>query len=653
FSSKRKRALDQFELENMESIIEDHTCLSDGDSDSGPICKRSKLDFVDSEELNKKSECLTKTIAQDETNGKAFATCHSVEDEILITDTVNVKQLPLTEVQAGITEYLGTHTGFNAIIKQRYSDFIVNEVDQEGCVVHLTNLLVPEEDTEDQKQPVKEKPDCLCDEDLEKLEKLVKEADKNKTVDITAPECKDLRTKIHICIKTRFTQLETKTLEKDGQKIIQALWKTGNSRGSNREEWPKSQKLCPFVKFVLYKENKDTMDAIGLIAKTLKLKESLFQYAGTKDKRAKTSQEVTANRVHPKKLVFLNKVLRNMALGNFRYVPEPLKLGQLSGNEFTIVLRNVEGDMENIDKALSALKSLGFINYFGMQRFGTTSVPTHKIGCALLHGDWDKAIDLILMPRDDNPAKDEFQKVWMATHDPKATLEVTPRYCGLERNLLTALKNQLKPFNALEKISRNTRLLYVHSYQALVWNLMTSRRLKQLGSKVVVGDLVITKEAHKTDHPNPTVVTLENISDYSLHDVVLPLPGHDVIYPQNEVRDWYRSTLEADGLNIDDMKRHQKDYSLPGAYRHVAILPSTVEWSHHTYDDYTTPLTLSDLDLINKVELPATCSNAKYRAVACKLKLPSSCYATMALREILRTDTSAAYQTSLNVGISW
>uniref|UniRef100_A0A2C9KC34 Uncharacterized protein n=1 Tax=Biomphalaria glabrata TaxID=6526 RepID=A0A2C9KC34_BIOGL len=71
----------------------------------------------------------------------------------------------------------------------------------------------------------------------------------------------------------------------------------------------------------------------------IRVKEGLFQYAGTKDKRAKTTQEVTANRIHPKKLAFLNKMLRNMAVGNFRYVKEPLKLGQLSGNEFTIVLR--------------------------------------------------------------------------------------------------------------------------------------------------------------------------------------------------------------------------------------------------------------------------------------------------------------------------
>lgn len=42
------------------------------------------------------------------------------------------------------------------------------------------------------------------------------------------------------------------------------------SRDKFQDDWPKSKKSCRFVKFVLYKENKDTMDAIGLIAKNLK-----------------------------------------------------------------------------------------------------------------------------------------------------------------------------------------------------------------------------------------------------------------------------------------------------------------------------------------------------------------------------------------------
>ena len=32
----------------------------------------------------------------------------------------------------------------------------------------------------------------------------------------------------------------------------------------------------------------------------------------------------------------------------------------------------------------------------------------------------------------------------------------------------------------------------------------------------------------------PTVVTESNLSQYNIQDVVLPLPGHDVLYPDND-----------------------------------------------------------------------------------------------------------------------
>jgi len=46
------------------------------------------------------------------------------------------------------------------------------------------------------------------------------------------------------------------------------------------------------------------------------------------------------------------------------------------------------------------------------------------------------------------------------------------------------------------------------------------------------------------------------------------------------------------------------------------------------------------------VFLPGT---GKYKALKMELSLPSSTYATMAVREVLKCNTSAAYQATLNV----
>lgn len=50
----------------------------------------------------------------------------------------------MEEHQAGITEYTTATTGFNGILKHRYEDFQVFEVDLAGRTAHLTDLNAPE-----------------------------------------------------------------------------------------------------------------------------------------------------------------------------------------------------------------------------------------------------------------------------------------------------------------------------------------------------------------------------------------------------------------------------------------------------------------------------------------------------------------------------
>ncbi|GFS09660.1 pseudouridylate synthase 7 [Elysia marginata] len=188
--------------------------------------------------------------------------------------TSQLNDKPLSEVEAGITEYFNPNAGFTAILKQRYSDFNVNEIDQAGNVVRLTDMSVPvtDEETKELSTPeVKDVDDkVISKENWSKLEALVNTEDKSGRVNIPAPDEKELRTKIHLLVKQTYPQLETKTEEVSGQKMIQAVWRKGKTRDSRRDEWPASKKSCRFVKFVLYKENKDTMDAIGLISKLLR-----------------------------------------------------------------------------------------------------------------------------------------------------------------------------------------------------------------------------------------------------------------------------------------------------------------------------------------------------------------------------------------------
>jgi len=46
----------------------------------------------------------------------------------------------------------------------------------------------------------------------------------------------------------------------------------------------------------------------------------------------------------------------------------------------------------------------------------------------------------------------------------------------------------------------------------------------------------------------PIVLTEDNVSEFQITDIVLPLPGYDVRYPDNDSAAWYREILAADGF---------------------------------------------------------------------------------------------------------
>lgn len=133
----------------------------------------------------------------------------------------------------------------------------------------------------------------------------------------------------------------------------------------------------------------DTMDACLKIANCLRMSPANFTYAGVKDKRAKTTQWLCIHKVYPWKLIKKTRPLRNIKVGNFTFKDEPLKLGQLRGNRFRIALRNVTGDDDLINQSMNHVKENGFINFYGLQRFGNNKeVPTYDIGINLLLGKW-------------------------------------------------------------------------------------------------------------------------------------------------------------------------------------------------------------------------------------------------------------------------
>ncbi|KAI0307293.1 pseudouridine synthase [Multifurca ochricompacta] len=496
---------------------------------------------------------------------------------------------------------------------------------------------------------------------------------------------KQTRTSFHQIVRELFDgklESETEVSEPadigDGSPIV-IRWARrgsggGGGRGGTRNERAPRGTYPPYIHFTLQKTNRDTQDALQYLARTLHVPVKDLSTAGTKDKRGVTVQRVALRR--GAKTVedvwnLANGRERGVRIADLIYRRAALELGMLKGNAFVITLRNVRVDsIETLDNAMNSIKKHGFINYYGMQRFGTAAIPTHSIGLALLKSDWHLAVSLILRPR------------------PGEHPDVLAARRAAERCILESYKKQhgdtRNALGALSTIPRNLRLMYVHAYQSYVWNAIVSERIKTWGAdKPVPGDLVlesgtdgqvdvgddmdgeastqpgvtlaipeepsIGRKNNRKPWQPPRVKTLteEDIEKYSIFDVVMPLPGNDVAFPGGALGKKYREYLIRDGLDPDNFQRRQRDYTLSGSYRNILHLPKEISWSVLRYTDPDVPLAQSDEDQLLGYDPPAPALDGRFLALQIRLILGTAAYATMALREVTKTDTSSHFQSSL------
>ena len=186
------------------------------------------------------------------------------------------------------------------------------------------------------------------------------------------------------------------------------------------------------------------MSTASLLIKWLGCRNKVIGYAGTKDRRAVTTQRMSAHKIHPQRLVALNKVGNSIGiwLGDFVFAKNPVKLGDLSGNKFTITLREVSPSvtLQDIEKVMDSLRVSGFINYYGMQRFGTSQVSTHSVGALLLNGQWRAAVEAILDVKAGGMNDSLEARELFAKGDIQGAFDKMPRSCIAERAILGVLK---------------------------------------------------------------------------------------------------------------------------------------------------------------------------------------------------------------------
>ena len=111
--------------------------------------------------------------------------------------------------------------------------------------------------------------------------------------------------------------------------------------------------------------------------------------------------------------------------------------------------------------------------------------------------------------------------------------------------------------------------------------------------------------------------------------------------------------MATDGFDPLNMQRRVKDVSLPGFYRCVYALPTNVKGELKRYSDQSSKpvdFILTDFDKLTEPKSPKQGTDTDMKeegdlyAFVLEFGLSSSQYATMLLREIMKTETSASFQ---------
>ena len=140
-----------------------------------------------------------------------------------------------------------------------------------------------------------------------------------------------------------------------------------------------------YLIYRLIKKNWDSFKILEKISKILNTKMKFIGYAGNKDKKAITTQYISFYKIHKSKIDKIK--IEDVNLEFIGYSPNRINLGDLKGNKFRIIIRDLNTKTE-------LPKNIQLENYFDDQRFGN-KINTHLVGKAIIKKDFKEACKLL------------------------------------------------------------------------------------------------------------------------------------------------------------------------------------------------------------------------------------------------------------------
>ncbi len=238
----------------------------------------------------------------------------------------------------------------------------------------------------------------------------------------------------------------------------------------------------PYLILRLTKHNWEQQRLVKELARVLGISHRRISWAGTKDRRAVTSQYISIRGLEPEAVGRVS--LPGVGLEIAGRSGHPIALGDLRGNRFGIWVRGC--DPEDLAERVAGVSGTaaegGFPNYVGIQRFGVIRPVTHLVGERILWGDLEGAALAYLgrpfpaEPADVREARGAFQE----DRNPREALRRYPVHLTFERAMLHHLDGHPGDYGgALRALPPRLLSLFVSAFQSFLFNTLLSRRCRQ------------------------------------------------------------------------------------------------------------------------------------------------------------------------------
>ncbi|MHC4562337.1 MAG: tRNA pseudouridine(13) synthase TruD [Planctomycetota bacterium] len=360
--------------------------------------------------------------------------------------------------------------------------------------------------------------------------------------------------------------------------------------------------------FQIRKAAVPTPAAVERIARHMNVRPSEIGLAGLKDAQAMATQWLSLEHADEKKLA----VYRDAQIQILEITRHTNKLrpGHLAGNRFTIRIRDIRSDaVDDARTVLAVLSQRGVPNYFGRQRFGMRD-DTDTLGAALIREDLAEFLAIYLgRPRDDDPPDCRAAREAFDEGDYPKAMDCWPRHYGNERRVLAAYKRRGKTGAAAAAIDKRMKRLFVSACQSRIFNDVVAARINRI-DRVLVGDL-----AKKTDTGGVFPVEDAEVEQPRAAageiSATGPIVGSRARLADREPGEIELRAVAASGLAVDDFVRAGR-LKIKGGRRPLRFF-------------------LGEPELSSGGDQAGGFMELSFTA-------PSGCYATVALREIMKAD---------------